>query len=225
MIYHLSGRLLQSSPVGVVIDVGGVGYGLETPLSIQASLPEMGSPFSLWVYTHVREESIRLFGFELYIERTLFATLLTISGVGPKVALAMLSTLGMEGVRKAAVLEDAGMLTSVPGIGPRLAEKILVELKVKVPKWAEGEHSEGVPVQASALFEELPSLESQEAFQDVRSALENLGFKGKQVEPIIKKLKSDPGINQMNFQSILRKALALLAHKSKPEPQDLHQFF
>ena len=127
MIEKLRGQYVASLPKGIVIDVNGVGYGLEVPLSTHSNLPEVGQNVDLWVHTYVREDAIRLYGFQHYVDRVAFEILIGLNGVGPKVALAILSTLTVDQLRKAILLERMDLLQNVPGIDKRLAEKIFVE--------------------------------------------------------------------------------------------------
>jgi Holliday junction DNA helicase RuvA len=220
MIEKIRGQYIASSPRGIIVDVGGVGYGLEIPLSTHTSLPEPGEDVDLWVHTYVREDAIKLFGFRHYVDRIAFEILISLNGVGPKVALAILSTLTVEQLKKAIMLERQDILQNVPGIGKRLAEKIFVELKPKLKKLnAAGASPQGRAVEGAALIDDGLGL-SDEAnsdpnwavVEDVKSALENLGFKDKAVTEALNKLTS--GKDEMSFQELMREALGVLgAHK------------
>lgn len=215
-------RLLSS---GIIIDVSGVGYGLEMPLSSLCELPPLGEKVSIWTYTHVREDSIRLFGFVRFEDRAAFEVMLSLSGVGPKVALAILSTLNLSAIRRAIQHNDPQILVSVPGVGPRLAEKILVELKPKLEKLKfsselgidgeSGRLSEGDfdHVLAEERFEKKDEFEV--VLGDVKSALENLGFKEKSISPVILSIRnSSPG---ETFQVVMKEALKLLSESTQKE--------
>ena len=132
-IERLSGKLVASVATGIILDVNGVGYGLEIPLSLMSQLPALGDNMDVWTYSYIKEDCIRLFGFESYQDRYTFEVLIGLNGVGPKVALALLSHLQLQAIHQA-VLDQAYIFESVPGVGKRLAEKIIVELKSKLKK-------------------------------------------------------------------------------------------
>lgn len=132
MIASLAGRVDRSSPGQVVVDVGGVGYRVDVPLSTYAALPGVGRECRLRVVTVVREDEIRLFGFATAEEEEFFGLLQGVTGVGPKLALKVLSGLSAGNLRAALAKGDLGVLTSVPGVGKRLAERLVVELRDKV---------------------------------------------------------------------------------------------
>lgn len=132
MIASLAGRVERSSPGEVVVDVGGVGYRVHVPLSTYAALPGVGRECRLRVVTAVREDEIRLFGFATAEEEDLFGLLQGVTGVGPKLALKVLSGVNTSNLRNALAQGDMAVLTSVPGVGKRLAERLVVELRDKV---------------------------------------------------------------------------------------------
>ncbi|MDA9950945.1 Holliday junction branch migration protein RuvA [Oligoflexaceae bacterium] len=223
MIEKISGQFLDSLPKGIVVDVNGVGYGLEVPLSTFHELPAVGGKVELWVHTYVREDAIKLFGFLHYVDRVAFEILIGLNGVGPKVALAILSTLTVEQLKRSIVSEREEILLNVPGIGKRLAEKIFVELKTKIKKLdaAAFNHrslSNGATrgsIEENGAFDGLVSDEKGKAWailEDVRSALENLGFKEKAISGVMKKISDSDKV--LNFQNTLRHALGELgSHK------------
>lgn len=218
-IIRLSGIFAAALPTGVVLDVQGVGYGIELPLSTLCQLPKVGQQVSLWIYSHVREDAIRLFGFLSYEDRLVFETLLSLNGVGPKVALAILSTLNLSAIERAVLRQETTILESVPGVGPRLAERIIVELKPKInrlktaqsldiaedSKRLTSENFEGVlpdPVQEYENAREA-------LFADLSSALENLGYKDKTINPLLASLRQEKGVK--SFQDLMRAALRRLS--------------
>ncbi len=213
MIGYLAGEHLKTLPYGLILAVNGVGYSIETPLSTLSSLKPEGERIELWIHTLVREDAIRLFGFQTYEEKYVFNLLLTLNGVGPKVGLAMLSTLGVEGVRESAMRESTHLLLQVPGIGPRLAEKIIVELKPKLPKLTEVEFL-GSGLSLAQMKRSGGSSENPAALSllDLKSALENLGFKAKVVDPLLADL-SDDARRGLDFQALLKLALGQLTAK------------
>lgn len=159
MIGFLSGAVAGRDASGCFIDVGGVGYRLACSATTLAALPAEGERFRLWTYTHVREDSLALFGFATEAEKRVFEALLSVSGVGPKVALQLCSAFTPEAFRRALVSGDVDSISSVPGIGKKTAQRVVIDLKEKL---------------------ELPDLEvvgsAPDAVRLARSALENLGY-------------------------------------------------
>ena len=129
MIARLSGTVLEKHPMRVVVDVGGVGYDVHVPLSSFSAIGEPGTTLALRVHTHVREDALMLYGFTTQTELTVFEKLISISGIGPRLALAVLSGLPPNELVAAITRADVGQLTRIPGIGKRPAERIVLELK------------------------------------------------------------------------------------------------
>ncbi len=221
-IERLSGTFAATLPTGIILDVSGVGYGVEVPLSTLVKLPRVGTKISLWISTHVREESLRLFGFRTYEDRQTFEVLLSLGGVGPKVALAILSTLTLSAIERAVQKNDTKILESVPGVGARLAEKILVELRPKVSRLQVAkqlEIEEDVNRLDAAAFEPvIPGSDDQGPsarellFEDLNSALENLGYKDKIIQPLLLKLRKHSEFKDL--QDLMRQALKELTQGS-----------
>ena len=205
MISFLSGTHLRTLPNGLILNVAGVGYNVETPLSTLSSISSEGEPLELYIHTHVREDSLRLFGFVTLDEQVVFGLLLSMSGVGPKVALAMLSTLGIEGIYRAAATEEAASLTTVPGIGPRLAEKIIVELKPKLTKLKNPIELPREFALEAQFMQKSGSEPENPAFSDLEDGLINLGFKPKVIQPLIASLKES--MPKGGLQDLLKIAL------------------
>lgn len=162
MIAHLSGHLLQRHPSRIVLDVHGVGYELHVSVATYSQLPAAGQAVALHVHTQVRDDAIQLFGFATPDEKLLFEKLITVNGVGPKLALAILSGLSPERLGEAIRQSDHARLTAIPGVGKKTAERLVVELRDKMPAFAPGD----TPVAALAAG---PA-------EDVLSALVNLGY-------------------------------------------------
>src|SRR5215468_7932482 len=162
MIGRLTGRLATKSPDHILLDVGGVGYQVHIPLSTFYELPEAESPASLWVHTHVREDALALYGFLTERERTLFLLLLGVTGIGPRVALTVLSGIPPSELVAALRAQDVRRLVAVPGVGKKTAERMVLELAEKVDALA-GEPTPGAPETVAA--------------DDVVSALVNLGYR------------------------------------------------
>jgi holliday junction DNA helicase RuvA len=170
MIGRLTGRLAEKAPDQVLLDVGGVGYLVHIPLSTFYDLPEPEDPTSLWIYTHVREETLALYGFLSQRERALFLLLLTVNGVGPRVALTVLSGMPLPELVDALRNQDVRRLMSVPGVGKKTAERMVLELAEKAAKFSLPP-GPGSP----------PSV----AADDVVSALVNLGFRKNEAERVV----------------------------------------
>jgi Holliday junction DNA helicase RuvA len=165
VIAHLRGRILEKHPNRIVVDVSGVGYDLAVPLSTFYGLGEPGSDISLRVHTHVREDTLALYGFGSALEQDLFERLIGISGIGPKLALAVLS--GIEPMDLIRAIEGGNVtrLTAIPGVGKKTSERIVLELKDRLPR------VQVVAVTSDRLAPEPPALRD-----DVLSALVNLGY-------------------------------------------------
>jgi holliday junction DNA helicase RuvA len=197
MIGRLTGKIADKETDGAVIDVNGVGYAVSLPLSTLAALPLLNETITLWIHTHVREEELRLFGFETKQDRTAFRTLLKISGVGPKVALAVIGALNGPELITAVQTADSKRLSAIPGIGKKTAERMILELGGKLDF---GKEADGVQSGLSGVFSELDS------------ALKNLGFKAPAVQKVLNEVK-DESAEDATFEQLLRKSLALLRGK------------
>lgn len=162
MIGRLTGRLASKSTDHVVLDVAGVGYLVHIPLSTFYELPEAESPASLWIHTHVREDALALYGFLTEKERALFLMLLSVAGIGPRVALTVLSGIPPSELVDALRKQDVRRLVAVPGVGKKTAERMVLELAEKVQRFAE-EPTAATPAAIAA--------------GDVVSALVNLGYR------------------------------------------------
>ena len=196
MIAHLRGTLLEKAPSRVMVDVGGVGYDVQVPLSTFYVVGEPGGGVSLRIHTHVREDVIALYGFATALEHDLFERLIAISGVGPKLALAVLSGIEPEELIRAVRSQDVARLTAIPGIGKKTAERISLELKDRLP----------VAV-ASAGQATAASTPSDQLRMDVLSALLNLGYQRPAAEKAIERATKDGGAG---FEETLKATLRLL---------------
>lgn len=132
MIAQLTGTLIKKDPAEVVVDVGGVGYLLVVPVSTLTTLPAVGETVTLYTHQHVREDSLALYGFSSEGEQRLFRQLISVSGIGPKVALAILSVSNPDDIRAAIAAGDTEFISSVPGIGKKTADRVVVDLRDKV---------------------------------------------------------------------------------------------
>jgi len=132
MIAELAGRLIRKNPSGIIVDVGGVGFRVLVPLSTFRSLVGEGETVHLFTHLNVREDALDLFGFVTAAERTIFTELISVSGVGPKLGLAVLSGLSPEVFHEAVIQEDVALLTTIKGVGKKTAQRLVVELKEKL---------------------------------------------------------------------------------------------
>jgi holliday junction DNA helicase RuvA len=195
MIGLLRGRLLEKRPNQVILDVAGVGYLVAVPLSTFAALGELHAEVTLLIHTHVREDALSLYGFLSQREKHLFELLLGASGVGPTLALKILSGMNVEELVPAIRTGDLARLTKIPGVGRKTAERMVVELKDKL---------EAVAVEAEKPAPASPAgVES-----DVKSALINLGYDERTADSAVAKAKSEAG--STNFERLLRVALGTL---------------
>jgi Holliday junction DNA helicase RuvA len=199
MIAHLSGTLLAKQATSVILDVGGVGYEVIIPLSTFYEMEEPGARVSLRIYTYVREDTLQLYGFKTARERELFLRLISVNGVGPKLAIAMLSSLTADEIIMAIRTNNLARLTSVPGVGRKTAERLIIELRDKVATLAETVAE--APVAGSLSEDSLR--------EDTLSALLNLGYPKAAAEKAIAQALCDGG--ELTVQEILRRSLRLLA--------------
>ncbi|MEO8519841.1 MAG: Holliday junction branch migration protein RuvA [Acidobacteriota bacterium] len=195
MIAWLRGVLLEKSPSRLIVDVGGVGYDLQVPLSTFYVIGEAGAEVSLRVHTHVREEVIALYGFATPLEQQLFEKLIGISGIGPKLALAVLSGIEPGDLIRAIRLQDVARLTAIPGVGKKTAERIGLELKDRLPAALPGGEAIAAPATAADQFRD-----------DLLSALLNLGYQRAPAEKAIDRAVT-PG---SGFEQALRDVLKAL---------------
>ena len=197
MIGQLRGRLVGKRPNQVLVDVGGVGYLVQVPLSTYATLGELHTEVTLLIHTHVREDALALYGFLSSREKHFFEMLLSASGVGPTLALKILSGMNVEELVPAIRSGDLVRLTRIPGVGRKTAERIVVELKDKL---------DAVVVEAA----EKPAPSSPAGVEaDVISALVNLGYDARTAESAVADSRRESGAG--NFEKLLRSALQTLS--------------
>src|SRR5882757_5974380 len=142
MIAHLSGTLLSKQATSVILDVAGVGYEVTIPLSTFYDLEDLGSPVQLRIYTHVREDALQLFGFKTARERELFMRLISVSGIGPKLGITMLSGMSADEMIASIRTNNLARLTLIPGVGRKTAERLVVELRDKIASLSSAEAEE-----------------------------------------------------------------------------------
>lgn len=195
MIARLTGRLVEKQATRLVVDVNGVGYEVQVPLSTFYVVPEPGADVTLRVHTHVREDALQLFGFSTPLEQQLFERLIAISGIGPKLALAVLSGIEPADLVRAVQAGDVGRLTLIPGVGKKTAERIGLELKDRLPP---------------GLAPELPGTAAGASLRaDLVSALLNLGYHRPPAEKAVDAALKVPG--EPTFERALKDALRRMA--------------
>ncbi|MDR3005415.1 MAG: Holliday junction branch migration protein RuvA [Acidovorax sp.] len=181
MIGKLTGKLLEKNPPEVLLDVHGVGYEVQVPMSTFYNLPSLGEQVSLLTHFIVREDAQLLYGFATPQERQTFRELIKVSGVGPRTALSVLSGMGADDLAQAVALQEAGRLVKVPGIGKKTAERLLLELKGKLGDAVVG----GVATQVKS-----------DAQGDILQALLALGYSDKEATASLKLLPADVGVSE-----------------------------
>lgn len=191
MIGSLHGTVQEKTTEWLVLDVGGVGYLVQVPLSTYYSLPEVGEEIRLRIHTHVRDDALQLFGFLDERQQRLFERLIDVAGIGPKLAVTILSGMEAETLVKAIAEEDIPRLSTIPGVGKKTAERMTLELKDKV--------DELVPEEALGGSRGLRN--------DVVSALVNLGYRRRDAERSVEKVE-DPSDQ---FEELLKQTLRVLA--------------
>ena len=193
MIAHLRGKLISKHPNQAIVEAGGVGYDVTITVPTFSDLPALGSEVALHVHTHVREDAIALFGFLRADEKQLFEKLITVSGIGPKLAITILSGMATADMVGAIRGNDFARLTRIPGIGKKTAERMCVELRDKLDAFGAPQ-----PVAAVSAVEE-----------DVISALTNLGYQRALAEKAVERAVTAAGRD--NFDAIFRAALGSLS--------------
>ena len=186
MIASLRGKLISKRPDRVIVDVHGVGYSVQVPLTLLSSLPDEHSEIFLFIHTHVREEALQLFGFQAEDEKRIFTTLIGISGIGPKTALNLLSTIPPAKFYAAIDAEDVDVLCRVPGLGKKTAHRLILELKEKLPTFKE---------------------ERNTVYNDTLSALVNLGYKKSLAQDALERAAA---MGKGDIESLLKEALKYL---------------
>ena len=196
MIAHLAGTLLEKHVQRLVVDVGGVGYDVQVPLSTFYAVGEPGARVTLRIHTHVREDALQLFGFVTALELSLFQRLIAVSGIGPKVALAVLSGIEPNDLIRAVKGSDIARLTRIPGVGKKTSERIVVELKDRLPQVEEPAASD-------------TAVDASDVRDNVLSALVNLGYQRASVEKVVDTVLRK--IESREFEPLLREVLKSLS--------------
>jgi Holliday junction DNA helicase RuvA len=199
VIARLTGLLLSKEPGRVILDVRGVGYEVHIPLSTFYVLPEASTDVTLEIYTHLREDAITLFGFASAVEKALFERLISVSGVGPKLACTVLSGLPPGEVVAAVRSGEAAHLRAVPGIGRRTAERIIVELRDRLDALAGPGEGPVVPAPPG------------DAIEDAVSALRNLGYREASARRAVRRATAGGADAAASLEGLLRESLRVLA--------------
>jgi holliday junction DNA helicase RuvA len=192
MIAHLRGKLISRRPNLVIVETGGVGYDVTISVPAFAELPSLGSEVALHIHTHVREDQLALYGFLRHEEKELFEKMITVSGIGPKLAITVLSGMPADEMVNAIRANDLARLTKIPGVGRKTAERMVLELRDKLP-----------PAGADQVHV-VPSLSATQ--EDVLSALVNLGYQRVAAEKALGALKENG-----SFDAMFRAALGAMA--------------
>ncbi len=197
MIAWLSGKLRHKATDYLIIDVAGIGYQVAVPLSTYLGIPDEGEVVSLHIHTHVREDALSLFGFLTEAEKNMFLLLMGVSGIGSKLALAILSSLSVQDLSRAIQASDDSRLRLIPGIGKKTAARMVLELKDKMKLIIPA-----VPAPLSG-----PAVVSDD-IEDVTSALVNLGYKRPQAEETVRKIRH--ARPDLGVEELIREALQML---------------
>ena len=198
MIAHLKGKLTYKSPIEIAIDVNGVGYQVFVPLSTFYALPELEEDVFLDIHTHMREESLKLFGFYTTDEKRIFEKLIAINKVGPKLALTILSGMSPAELFTTIDSNDIGKLSTIPGIGRKTAERLILEMRDRM---------DGISLDSDIKKDSIPQ---NGLFDDALSALVNLGYKKNQAEQTLKKVYPEREVGD-SIEDIIKKSLNLLS--------------
>ena len=200
MIAHINGILLKKTTQSLIIDNDGIGYEIIAPLSTFYSLPEEDNRVSLHIYTHVREDAFMLFGFKTLLEKEIFRMLISVSGIGPKLAINILSGIGPDELLEAMASGDALRLQSIPGVGKKTAERIALELRDKAIE---------VRPDLDVTPAQVKTGEDKKMVDDALSALLNLGYPARSARSAVQKALSV--IKDVNLEGLIKEALRLLA--------------
>ena len=205
MIAHLSGTLLSKQATSVIVDVSGVGYEVTIPLSTFYDLEDAGSTVQLRIYTHVREDALQLYGFKTARERELFLKIISVTGIGPKLGITLLSGMSADEMIASIRTNNLARLTLIPGVGRKTAERLIMELREKVADLSSAQLEEELGAKP-----EVSAESTEDAVRaDALSALLNLGYQRSGAEKSIDSALSEGG--DVTVESVLRRSLKKLA--------------
>lgn len=200
MIAHIQGRLHFKSPEYLVIDMDGLGYQIHVPLTTFYDLPEVGSTVALHIHTHVREDALQLYGFQTRDEKALFVRLISIAGIGPRLAVNILSGITPAELAETIIQANIARLTSIPGVGRKTAERIMVEMRDKLPALALAREV-AAPIKDAA---------TEAIAEDALSALLNLGYKKGVAQRAVEKARTRLQ-GKLTLESLLKESLRSMA--------------
>ena len=204
MIAHLSGTLLSKQATSVIVDVAGVGYEVTIPVSTFYDLEDVGVNVQLRIYTHVREDALQLFGFKTARERELFLKIISVTGIGPKLGITLLSGMSADELIASIRTNNLARLTLIPGVGRKTAERLILELREKIAELSSAQLEEELGAKPEV------TEPTQDAVRgDSLSALLNLGYQRSAAEKAIDAALNEGG--DISVELILRRALRLLA--------------
>jgi len=202
LIAQLSGKIIQKQPNIIIVDAGGVGYEVTIPLSTFYELGEVGDAVTLKIHMHVREDAMQLFGFWTGREKELFLRLTSVSGIGPKLAITMLSGMAASELSRAIRTNDLVRLTAIPGVGKKTAERVVVELRDKIAALsAEGEEEAAYPVAGGTAADDVR--------EDTIAALMQLGYPKAVAERAVASALKEDG--EANIEAVLKRSLKRLS--------------
>ncbi len=202
MIAYVQGTLTEKYPTHVLIDIHGIGYEIHIPLSTYEQLPENGSPCKLLTHFHVREELQQLYGFHTAAEKELFSILISVSGIGPKSAMGILSSAPIEDFKQAILHEDLVVLSSLPGIGKKTAQRLVVELKDKISKiTVSGGIKTSLKMQG---FSQLAD--------EAVMALMSLGYSKPLADKAVLKTMQEPSAEPASLQELIKRSLRAITN-------------
>ena len=200
MIAHIQGRLHFKSPEQLIIDVDGIGYQVHVPLTTFYELPDVGNTVALHIHTHVREDALQLYGFQAQEEKALFIRLMGVAGIGPRLAVNILSGISPAELRESLQQGDLARLISIPGVGRKTAERIMLEMRDKLPALA-ADRDIALSVKSAA---------AEAVMNDAISALVNLGYKKGVAQRAIDQAQQRLQ-GEMTLESLLKESLRELA--------------
>ncbi|MFC1867137.1 Holliday junction branch migration protein RuvA [Thermodesulfobacteriota bacterium] len=200
MIAHLKGLLQKKTTETITVDIGGIGYEVFAPLSTFYALPEEDEQVSLHIYTHVREDALVLFGFQTVLEKEIFRLLISVSGIGPKLAINILSGIGPNELIEAIAFGDVARLQFIPGVGKKTAERMALELKDKAQKII---NDKKLPPS------KVTTPEDKSILNDALSALLNLGYPAKAANRAVENALSS--VKEVSLEGVIKEAFRLLA--------------
>ncbi len=206
MIAYLSGTLLSKQATSAIVEVGGVGYDVAIPLSTFYELGEVGAPVQLRIYTHVREDTLQLFGFKTARERELFLELISVSGVGPGLAIKLLSGMNADELVASIRTNNLVRLVAIPGVGRKTAERLVVDLRDKIAALSSPAFEEEFAAKAAAAG---VATSADSMRNDALSALANLGYQKSAAEKAVTRAVDEGG--ELSVEVILRRSLRSLA--------------